>query len=275
MSSAVGASERVYRSERYELLSQGDLFMVPTSMIWSIESRPKALTEAPPLPPRVGTSVLMQAWSPTGSGETGTPAVVMETRWSPAMVLSHDCEIDKDFNEEMDRLVGEEGLGEDEAICLVDLNGNLDRYITVAPLLADREIPGHKHAGIRTGQTIGHFPMPPIPGFGTAEFAFHLSRVATVERRILRSGLKIASLASDSLKRLQYKLAEVFASRRLSLLSELEAAIGLEIVEVRTLKESRKKATVSLILDDGTDRHVETRPGAPGTTPERQRREGS
>lgn len=275
MNGAVGASERFYRSENHEQLSQGDLFMVPTSMIWSFDSRPEALSEVPPLPPEVGTSVLTQAWRPSASGEVGAPAVFVETRWSPAMVLSHDCEIDKDFNEEVDRLVEEEGLREDEAIRTVEIDWSFDRYITVATLLAYHEIPGHKHAGIRSGQRIGYFPLPPIPGFGAPEFAVHLSRISTVERRILRGGLKIASIAPDSVKRLRYKLAEVFASRRLSLLSELEAAIGREIVEVRTLKESRKKATVALVLDDGTDLHVETMPGPPGTTPERQRREGS
>jgi hypothetical protein len=269
-----GGSEQFYRSENREQLSQGDLFMVPTSMIWSFESRPEALSEVPPLPPGVGTGVLTHAWHLSASGEPVAPAAVVETRWSPAMVLSHNCEIDKDFNEEVDRLVEEEGLGEDEAIRAAEMDWNLDRHISVAPLLAYQEIPGHKHPGVRSGQRIGYFPLPPIPGFGTSEFAVHLSRIATVERRLLRGGLKIASVAPDSVKRLQYKLAEVFASRRLSLLSELEAAIGREIVEVRTLKESRKKATVALVLDDGTDLSVETRPGPPGTPPERQRREG-
>lgn len=264
-------TEGSYLPEAHEQLSQGDLYMVPTSMVWSHDSRPDALTAVSPRPPRIGTAVLSLPWDPAGAREAGVPAAVLETRWSPAMVLSHNCEIDKDFNEEVDRLVAEEGLDEEEAERQASRDWDLDRYIVVAPLLSYGEIAAHKHAGIRSGQRIGYFPLPPIPGFGAAEFAVHLSRVATVERRLLRTGLKVASLAPDSVKRLQYKIAEVFASRRLTLLSEIEAAVGREIVEVRPLKESRKKVTVALRLDDGTDLQMETKSAAPSTAPERLR----
>lgn len=252
-----------YLPEVQAQLSQGDIFMVPTSMTWSEDGRPGALGQVPSLPP-VGETVLTHAWDAAGAREAGAPAAVVETRWGPAMVLSHDCEIDKDFNEEVERLVAEQEVAEQEAMRQVSRDRALDRYITVAPLLSYGEIAGHKHAGIRSGQRIGYLPLPAIPRFGPADFAIHLSRTATVERHLLRAGLKIASLAADSVKRLQYKIAEVFASRRLALLSQIESAVGHEIIEVRALKESRKKVTVALMLDDGTDLHVETKPAPPG-----------
>ncbi len=271
MKGGPAGGEGFYLPEPQEQLSQGDLFMVPTSVVWSHDSLPDASAHVPPLPPRIGAAVLTRAWDPAGAREAGVPAVAIEARWGAAMVLSHNCEIDKDFNEAVDRLVAEEGLDEEEVARQVSPDWELDRYIVVAPLLTYGEIAAHKHAGIRSGQRIGYFPLVPIPGYGPADFAVHLSRVSTVERRLLRAGLKIASLAPDSVKRLQYKIAEVFASRRLALLAELEAAVGREIVEVRPLKESRKKVTVALRLDDGTDLPVETAPTPGSTAPERLR----
>jgi len=68
------------------------------------------------------------------------------------------------------------------------------------------------------------------------------------------------------------KIAEVFASRRLALLSEIEAAVGREIVQVKARKESRRKVTVALKPDDGTDLHLETRAAPEIAAPERLRR---
>lgn len=272
MTSAAEGAGSFYLPESQEQLSQGDLFLVPTSVLWSHDSRPDALAQVPPIPPRVGATVFTHAWDPAGAGEAGAPATVIEARWGAAMVLSHNCEIDKDFNEAVDRLVAEEGLDDDEAMRRASHDWDLDRYIVVAPLLSYGEIAAHRHEGIRSGQRIGYFPLPPIPGFGTSDFAVHLSRVSTVERRLLRTGLKVASLATASGKRLQYKIAEVFASRRLTLLSEIEAAVGREIVQVKALKESRRKVTVALELDDGTDLHLETRPTPGSAAPERLRR---
>jgi hypothetical protein len=244
--------EAFYLPHRQKLLSQGDLYLVPTSMAWSHEGTTDSLTQPPATPPRIGGSVITHAWGSIGARQAGVPVTGIETRWGPAMVLSHNCEIDKDFNEAVDHLVDEEGLEEAAAKEAASRDWDLDRYIVVAPLLSYEEISGRKHPGIRTGQRIGYFPVPPIPEFGAADYAVHLSRLATVERRLLRPGLKIASLETHSVKRLQYKIAEVFASRRLTLVSEIEAAVGREIVRVQAVKQSRKKATVSLTLDDGT-----------------------
>lgn len=202
-------ADHFYLPVAAEQVSQGDLFLVPTCTAWAAESRADSgPAAAVAFPPRIGASVLTRAWEESAALERGVSSTAVETRWGPALILSHDCEIDKDFNEEVDRLIAEEGLPESDAIQIASRNPDLDGFVTVAPLLSYGEIPEHKHPGIRSGQRIGYFPLQPIPGFGTAEYAVHLTRIATVDRQLLTSGLKVASLEPEMVRRLQYKVAE-------------------------------------------------------------------
>jgi hypothetical protein len=238
------------------LLSQGDVYLAPSVMVWSAETLP-ALPLIPSAPAAVGDTVQVPAWNPGAEEDGVVPHVTLATSWVPVLVLSHDCEIDKEFNEHVDALI-RAGSDEAEAIARAAPMWELDRRILVSPLLAYEDGGGaeRRWEAVRAGRKIGYFPLPPMEGFGGAEFHAHLSRISTLERRLLTPRTKLASLNEDGRALLRFKLAEALASRNLSVLSRLETAIGRRIEDVRTLKVKRGEASVALVLDDGTELQV-------------------
>jgi hypothetical protein len=99
----------------------------------------------------------------------------------------------------------------------------------------------------------------------------HLSRVTTVERRLLAFARTLASLTPTAVHLLRIKLAETLSVRNLSVVSKLEAAIGHGIVDVKTLKQGRSGITVALRLDNETDLTVDVKADPKTIRPERTR----
>jgi hypothetical protein len=263
------APDAAYQAEPRPLLSQGDIYLAPSVIVWSAEAF-RAMPVIPPAPERFGQTVFTPAWG--RSNVSPAPPVTIATTWAPVLVVSHDCEIDKEFNEQVDVLV-RGGMAEEEAERRASGMPDLDRYVLVSPLLAydERELAPERWDAVRTGQKIGYFPLPSMPMFEDAEFFIHLSRICTVERRLLSPEYKVASLAEPARALLRFKLAEALSSRNLSVVSKLEAAIGRQIVDVRTLKIKRQDATVSLVMDDGSEVQVGARADAEIPLPERTR----
>ena len=114
-------------------------------------------------------------------------------------------------------------------------------------------------------------PLPPMPMYEEAEFLVHLSRVTTLERRLLAPRFEAASLTDEARALLRFKLAEALASRDLSVVSRLESAIGRKIVDVRTLKMRRQEASVALVLDDGSELQVAAKADQEAALSERTR----
>src|SRR5690606_34460560 len=94
-----------------------------------------------------------------------SPDVSAETRFSPVLVISHDCELEKDFNERVTDLL-EKGISQEKAIAEAEADPTLDPFAVVAPLLAYESVPEGRHAGIRSGERIGYLPLDQIPGDG-------------------------------------------------------------------------------------------------------------
>ena len=75
---------------------QGDIFVAPTTVLRGMGLTAGPLT--PTVPPLLGECSLSAAWLP-GSGESGhVPDVTHDTRFGAVIVLSHECEIEKDHN---------------------------------------------------------------------------------------------------------------------------------------------------------------------------------
>lgn len=239
------------------LLSQGDIYLAPIAVAWSALSYP-ALPFTPSAPMEPGQTVYTPAWRQDGA--SAAPAVTLAASWTPVLVISQDCEIDKEFNETVDALV-REGVPEEEAEARASAMPGLDPYILVSPLLPydEAELAPERWEAVQAGRKIGYVPLPAMPAYEDSAFFVHLSRICTVERRLLSPAYKAASLAEFARGILRYKLAEALSSRNLSLVSRLEAAIGQRITDVRTLKVKRQDATVSLVLDDGSELQVGAR----------------
>ncbi|CAN5332896.1 hypothetical protein BH20GEM2_BH20GEM2_03070 [soil metagenome] len=262
----------VYPSEPRALLSQGDIYLAPSVVIWSALTHPVPAV-IPPAPASPGESALVLAWVKTAASSEHVPEITLATSWTPVLVLSHDCEIDKEFNEYVDWLI-DQGDSEEAAVREAEERSDLDRYIVVSPLLPydERVVSPGKFEAIRSAQKIGYFPLPPMPAYSGAEFLVHLSRTTTVERILLSRRYKIGSLSDLARQLLRFKLAEVLASRSLAAVSKLEVAIGQRITDVRTLKVKRSDATVVLVLEDGAELHVGAKTNRESAAPERTRR---
>jgi hypothetical protein len=267
------APDAFYLPEPRALLSQGDVYLAPTAIVWSEEAF-QAIPLIPPAPEEPGGVVFTPAWA-RSSAPLAPPVVTLATRWAPVLVLSHDCEIDKEFNEEVDALV-RDGMPEEEAMAHAAGNPELDRYILVSPLLPydEQELAAARWDAVRASQKIGYVPLPPIPACEDAEFFVHLSRICTVERRLLSPGYKAASLTEQARSLLRFKIAEALSSRNISVVSKLEAAIGHRITDVRTMKVKRQDATVMLVLEDGSEVQVGARADIEFPVAERTRQSG-
>ncbi len=248
-------------------LSQGDIYLAPSVVAWSAETHPAAVVPAAPSAP--GQVRYVPAWS----GEGRAPAVTLGTSWTPVIVLSHDCELDKEFNEAVDALVAS-GVPEAEAVEAASADPALDRYVLVSPLLPydERIVRPERWSAIRAAQKIGYFPLAAMPAYEDAEFFVHLSRISTIDRSLLGACPKVGSTSDEARALLRFKLAEAHSSRNLSLVSKLESAVGHAITDVRTIKVKRGDATVALVLENGDELHLNARADRqPPPPPERLR----
>lgn len=241
-------------------LSQGDIVLAPTVILWSEQARPPLFDI--PAPPPLGSTTTVPLWD---EYTVEPPMTVAEGLWGPAMVVSHDCELDKEFNREVDRLI-RDGESETAAAERATEMDTLDQLILLSPLVPYEDISPDQRDGIRSGDRIGFFPIPATPIFDDEAFAIDLRRIATVERRLVQRHEKLCSLHGAAASVLRFKLAEVFATRRLSTLAELEAVVGQQIRHMDIVSKSKRTTSLALYLSDGTILHLEIRAPREGLT---------
>jgi hypothetical protein len=248
-----------YEEEPRPQLSQGDICLAPAAMIWS------AATLAPPpvIPPAptdVGETVFVRGWQRGRATPDLIPDITLATSFSPVLVVSHDCEIDREWNDWVEMRVAD-GQSEDEARAEADARHDLDARIVVAPLLpyAAHVLREQSWDAVRRAQKIGYFPLAPMPALGGAEYLVHLSRLCAIERRLLHRDVRVLSLTDEARQLLRYKVAEAISSRHLSVLSKLESAVGHCIEDVHVMKQKRADVTAALLLDDGSEVQIGVR----------------
>jgi hypothetical protein len=214
----------------------------------------------PPAPGRVGETVFLPGWLRGSATPAAVPDITIGNTFGLVLVISHDCEIDKEWNEWVEARIAE-GMPEDQAEADADTRAELDARILVAPLLPYEPavLPERAWEAVRHAQKIGYFPLPAIAAYGGAEFVVHLSRVCVIERALLDRRTRLISLTEEARQLLRFKLAEALSSRNLSVLGKLEAAVGHRIDDVRALKQRRSDVTAALVFDDGTELQVGVR----------------
>lgn len=242
-----------YLAHPNPVLRQGDIVLAPSTVLLTGQ---EADADADvPAPPRLGERRLSRVWRP---GESAlAPDVVAETLLAPVLVLSHDCHLEKDFNERFRELVAG-GTPEERARDFASAEPALDPYAVVAPLQPYSSVPAHRHAAIRAGDRIGYFALDTLPGDG-GDYVVDLGRACTVSVRLLPRRAKIASLAQEPVSDLRYKLAEAYAMRDLAVLTELQSMVGHRILHVEALPKSKKKSALVLHLENGEIVHLEIR----------------
>jgi hypothetical protein len=239
-----------YGQKPHPTLRQGDIVLAPSAILQPGETD----LPVPEAPLVLGESVRAPAWIVASSQ---APAMDVEACWSPVLVLSHDCELEKEFNERVYELIAG-GMSEEEAVSDASADPTLDPFAVVAPLLPYGEFPAERHAGIRSGQRIGALPIDVLPLDG-GDYVVDLFRPTTVSVYLLPQAAKVASLAPASVFELRYKLSEAYASRDLAVLAEIEAVVGHTIVGVEALPRGQKKTSLVLHLADAESVHLEIR----------------
>lgn len=258
-------------------ITQGDIFLCPSAALVSLDGR-----ELPPgLPPTprpiedIGQVFTVRAWEAAEDAEV--PDVGHETRWGPVMVISHECDLQKDFSALARILMRERGISKAAAEELLRDRKDLDRRAVVSPLLSYDEVMAEWTGELRTesrletarrGDRIDYFPLPPHPAGLLPEAAVSFTRMATVDRSLLTAERRLISLGGPARGVLRYKLGSVFAMRDASVVAELEAAIGQTITDIEVMplpQQKGEKKSVSLVvyLGNGEVLHLQGRPVRP------------
>ncbi|HEX6038173.1 hypothetical protein, partial [Longimicrobium sp.] len=134
-----------YLPQPHAALRQGDVVLAPSAVLLAGH---EAAADDVPAPPRLGERRLSLPWRLDGSPLA--PDVLVETLLAPVLVLSHDCHLEKDFNERVRELIAA-GMAQEEALDVASSDPALDPFAVVAPLQLYSTVPAHRHAGIRTG----------------------------------------------------------------------------------------------------------------------------
>jgi hypothetical protein len=229
-------------------LSQGDIVQVPTTSLWSLQAR-GSIDGIPSLPTgSLGKTVAGQIWKVSRTQQN--EYLTHSTRNGIGIIVSHDCALDKEFNEYVRQLEGE-GLSAEEAIKTAESKSDLDETLLVAPLLFLSEIPRAYHASI--DQKIGYFALADLPVLPGERLVANLHQLTTVDHRLIAR--TIASLSPIAVSRLRFKLAEVFSYRSISSLASLSKLVGQQVIDIQVHDHGSKKKKLSrmtLVLADNS-----------------------
>jgi hypothetical protein len=224
-------------------LRQGDLVLAPSAVM---EPGIGGMSGVPPID--LGDERLVQVWTAGRDALPETPTLRVRTRWDLAMVLPHDCALEKEFNERVGELIAI-GHPEDEAIAIASSDPTLDRLIAIAPARSYEEALPRRWEGIRTGQRHGTFPLPKNEAALIEPGWVDLTAPTTIDRSLLSSGMRIASLSARSIDYLRAALALYWSYRDLTRADEISRAIGRTIVDIKAAPMPKEKLRLELFLD--------------------------
>jgi hypothetical protein len=218
-----------YEALPHPTLRQGDIIVAPSVVL--VPPGERDLSSPRRGPGRLGEVQWLALWD--GDASTLSPDLSAAVRFSPVLVVSHDCELEKDFNERVRELIAA-GRPEADAVAEAERDPTLDPFAVVAPLLPFGDLPAKRHAGVMDGQRIGYFPILQLPRDG-GDYFVDLGKLSTISVQLLPQGGKVASLAPESVFELRYKLSEAYAIRDLAVIHELERLTGRTIIRAAAL----------------------------------------
>lgn len=247
------ALQRTFSTEKTRPLQQGDIFL--TSGVVRVICANSVFTPPAWVDFDQRQSQLAQAHpSMEGLDSIGGRALVM--------VLSHDCQLDKEINSFVRlQMKVNKDLSEEEAFVLAEANDDLDRYVVVSPLVDLNLLSASRNddakADLLSGRTVGYFPIDDEPELGLADTVVDLSYRATVDRLSLTR--RLVSLSDPARLQLRYALARMDSLRTPDLNSDFANAVGQKIISIDLPK--RGSQIIRLILENGTGLEVLPKPG--------------
>jgi hypothetical protein len=190
----------------------------------------------------------------------GTPAR-LEAGWGPVIVVSHDCQLDKEFNRRYRRL-RTEGKSTADATALAEADPALDRWVMVAPILdlatvAESPADEQLAAAASRGEVVGMFPVPDHPDRGIVAGVADLTWVSTIDRHTVVA--RLASIGARARGEFRLALARTAALRTPELGFVLEDIVGDRIEAAEQVDSStltveltlRRNGTIRLLAQPG------------------------
>jgi hypothetical protein len=254
------------------LFDEVDRFYSPTGDLYyqqgDIVLAPNALLTPGPEPPdqiiALGVPVSRTLWD-GDEFELSVPAVVAEAQLSPAMVTSHDCALDKEFNRRY-RELRQAGIGKDQAINRAAGDDSLDRLLNVAPVFPFDAAAPSGVTQLQRNEVLGYFPVCESADRGLDAGVVDLLRQTTIDRSVIVD--RLAILSSEAQAALRYALARFWVYRAPRLTFEIEEAVGKRIDEARI--STAGDLALVLILEDGSElRLLQAPPDSSAAGPER------
>jgi hypothetical protein len=238
---------RLSLSDRY--LEQGDVVLAPVSV----------LHRAPPVAAVKGE---LAELPDLGIGRVAADLAVL-----PAMIVTHECSIDKDFNRRVEQLRrGQMSIEAAEREAAQD--STLDPFLAVAPIVPFEDAAPSSPVNLLRNEVLGYFPVAESLELGIDGGVVDLLRVSTIERRLVLD--RLAMLTPEARAALRYALARFWVYRAPKLTFELEQAVNKRIRDVR-LENGAQGLEVVLHLDDASElRLLQAPTGASGGGPERR-----
>jgi hypothetical protein len=172
------------------------------------------------------------------------------------MVLTHDCQLDKEWNQRV-RELQKAGTALERAEAEASADATLDRTLVVSPLVDPSELRGGR-GNLLAGRVVGYVPVPAHPEQLVDECVVDLTYQSTVDRLDV---VKVASISEAARKQLRYALIQLDALRTADLGFELEAVVGRTIQNVEI--PAQDPLTVRIWLDDGQVIHLLQQPRSP------------
>ncbi|MGH9108312.1 MAG: hypothetical protein ACRDY3_02400 [Acidimicrobiales bacterium] len=173
-----------------------------------------------------------------------------------AMVLTHDCQLDKGWNQRV-RELERGGTSPERAEAEATADATLDRTLVVSPLVDPSDLRGGR-GNVLAGRVIGYLPVPAHPDQLVDECVVDLTYQCTVDRLDV---VKVAAITEAARKQLRYALIQLDALRTADLGFQVEAVVGRTIQRVEV--PARDPLTVRIQLDDGQVIQLLQQPGTP------------
>lgn len=239
----------IYEAGDTTPLQQGDILLAPFVRL-----------SEEPTPPQIGSWIEtpLQVKSPNGTGFAAPYTLVS---WGPVLLLSHDCFLDKEFNQRY-RELRNEGKKKGEATAIADADPTLDRWITVARIVAIDSDEGdsptrNRSSAILGGSVVGWYPLEANVERGIIQGAADLTLPCVIDRMLIAS--RHASLTASSRNRLRLAIARTGALRTPERGFELEEIVGDRIDGASLVDQDpmtiqldlRRKGSITLLATPG------------------------
>lgn len=230
--------DKYYASPSEVWWGQGDIIVAPVAVLdaWPEEGHSNGPSGAFRAQRRMFWPSEEEAGQTTGDASLG-----------PAMILSHGCSLDREWNRKVEKL-RRQGYSLKQARAIADEDDGLDRRLAVAPVVPFADAAPTAVADLQGNRVIGFFPVCESEDRHIDGGIVDLSRVATIDRSVIEGRLGI--LSEDARATLVHALARYWAYRAPKVTYELEKKIGKKIVDVAVSDD--QALVVELTLSDGS-----------------------